>query len=103
MEGSVLIPACIGIFRIGDPSVDAIAIPPWFAVVSLETSLPFASVVTPSVISLSVILNDWAFNRKDEPATLTFPETLKLPVIVNPLDCEMTPPGAVPVKLLALL
>ena len=102
MEGSVLIPACNGIFRNGVPSVDAIAIPPWFAVVSVEISLPLASVVMPRVISLSVILNDWALKTKEVPETLTFPETLKLPVIVSPEDCEMTFPGAVPVKLFAI-
>ena len=31
----------------GEPSVEAIAIPPWFAVLSFEISLPLPSVLNP--------------------------------------------------------
>ena len=41
----------------GVPSVDAIAIPPWFAVVSVETSLPLLSVLIPRTRSASATCN----------------------------------------------
>jgi len=60
---------------IGVPTVDAIEIPPWFAVTSVETSSPFDAVVTPRVISLSEIFNCCAYTSVVVPPIDTFPET----------------------------
>ena len=54
--GNVSMPAILRFTR-GVPSVEATAIPPRFAVVSLETSLPEISVVNPRIISASLTLN----------------------------------------------
>jgi hypothetical protein len=55
--------------------VDAIAIPPVFAVVSVETSLPNASVITPTTISLSLILSSLDTIYDDVPPIVILPPT----------------------------
>ena len=77
---------------IGDPSVDAIAIPPLFAVVSVETSLPAELVVNPRTISASFTLNVSVNNVAEVPPTVIFPDTFKLlltckslPIVTFPL------------------
>jgi hypothetical protein len=59
----------------GLPSVDAIAIPPVFAVVSVETSLPRASVTIPTTRSLSLILSSLDTIYDDVPPIVIFPPT----------------------------
>jgi hypothetical protein len=62
----------------GVPTVEATAIPPLFAVVSFETSLPNASVVKPTTISLSVTLSSLTARNAVVPPTVMFPPTYKL-------------------------
>ena len=72
----VSIPA---IFRLisGEPSVDATAIPPWFAVVSLETSCPLISVVNPRTMSESETLKVSTRMNPVVPPIVIFPVTFK--------------------------
>lgn len=72
----------------GFPTVEAIAIPPPFAVVSLETSLPPESVVTPTTTFLSETLNSSTI--RVAPA----PTINKLPLTVRSF-CTVTLPGNV--------
>jgi len=44
-----------------------------------------------------------AFKITEVPPTLRFPEIVTLPVTLNPEDCEITLPGAVPVRYCASL
>ena len=62
----------------GVPTVLATAIPPWLAVVSLEISLPKASVVIPSTISLSFTLSSLTARNAVVPPTVMFPPTKRL-------------------------
>ena len=80
MGESVSIPAMLRLTS-GEPSVDAIAIPPWFAVVSLETSLPNASVLKPRIMSASVTCNLWTSRNADVPPIVMFPFTFKFLLI----------------------
>jgi copper chaperone CopZ len=59
----------------GLPSVEAIAIPPVFAVRSVEVSLPRASVTIPTTRSLSLILSSLDTIYDDVPPTVMFPPT----------------------------
>ena len=77
MEGLVSIPA-IKRSTNGVPSVDASATPPWFAVLSFETSLPLPSVLNPRTISGSDIFSCWAKIAADVPPIVMFPVTFKL-------------------------
>jgi hypothetical protein len=55
--------------------VEAIAIPPVFAVISVETSLPRELVTIPTTISLSLILSSLDTIYDDVPPTVIFPPT----------------------------
>ena len=77
---------------IGDPSVDAIAIPPLFAVVSVETSLPEELVVNPRTISASFTLNVSVNNVAEVPPTVIFPVTFKLLLTCKSLPIVTFPP-----------
>ena len=101
--GLLLIPTSNGKLINGLPSVLAIEIPPWDAVKSDEISWFKVLVVIPSTIFLSLIWSVAASKITELPPTLTFPETNKSPVMLNPLDCEITLPGAVPVRYCASL
>ena len=85
MEGSVS-PAP-GFTRVisGDPSVDARATPPWFAVVSFEMSFPPASVLNPRIISGSDIFKVSAKIVAEVPPMVTVPSTFKLRVTFKSL------------------
>ena len=62
----------------GEPSVDATAIPPRFAVVSVEISTPLILVVIPSIISLSFTLSSLTARNAVVPPTVMFPPTKRL-------------------------
>ena len=85
MEGSVS-PAP-GFTRVisGDPSVDAIAIPPWLAVVSFDISLPPASVLIPRIRSGSETFKLSAKIVAEVPPMVTVPSTFKLRVTCKSL------------------
>ena len=76
MAGLVSIPA-MNNWTNGVPSVEARATPPWFAVLSLELSLPKASVLKPRTISGSNMFNDCENNVADVPPIVIFPLTFK--------------------------
>jgi len=57
----------------GVPTVDAIAIPPLLAVISVEISLPLPSVVIPITISLSLTLSSLTARNAVVPPTVMFP------------------------------
>ena len=77
MAGFVSIPA-MNNWTNGVPSVDATAIPPWLAVLSLEISLPNASVLYPRTISGSLTTNSWTLMNAVVPPSVMFPVTFKL-------------------------
>ena len=77
MAGNVSIPAILR-FTSGFPSVEATAIPPWFAVVSLEDSLFWESVVNPKIISASDTLKFSTRTYPVVPPIVIFPVTFKL-------------------------
>jgi hypothetical protein len=78
--GNVSIPAILRFTR-GLPSVEATAIPPRFAVVSLETSLPKASVLNPITISESLTVSVSVNNVAVVPPIVILPLTFKLRLI----------------------
>ena len=80
MGGNVSIPTILRFTR-GVPSVDATAIPPRFAVVSFETSLPDSSVLNPRIISLSETLSVSVNKVAEVPPIVIFPDTFKLRLI----------------------
>ena len=84
MDGLVSIPA-IKILTNGVPSVDARATPPWFAVLSFETSFPSASVLKPRIISGSATFNSWTLRNAVVPPSVIFPVTFKLRVTCKSL------------------
>jgi hypothetical protein len=59
----------------GLPSVLATAIPPLLAVISVEISLPKASVVIPRTISLSLTLSSLTARNAVVPPTVILPPT----------------------------
>jgi hypothetical protein len=59
----------------GVPTVEATAIPPVFAVSSVEASLPKELVVKPTTISLSVTLSSFTARNAVVPPTVIFPPT----------------------------
>jgi len=75
VDGMLSVPTPATISINGVPTVDAIAIPPWFAVVSLETSAPPTLVVIPSTISLSFTLSSLTAMNAVVPPTVMFPPT----------------------------
>ena len=81
MEGIVSIPAIL-ISINGLPSVDAIAIPPWFAVISVEASSLRAFVVNPNTISLSLTINSLTVINAVVPPTVIFPLTFRSELIL---------------------
>ena len=97
MYGTLSVPTPATISINGVPSVDAIAIPPWFAVVSVEASWFDALVVIPSTISLSLICNVVAFKIAVVPPILMFPDTYKFcPTVKSPKDAVILADGTVP-------
>ena len=62
----------------GVPSVEAIAIPPLLALISVEISLPKESVLMPSTISLSLTFNSLTARNAVVPPIVIFPPTYKL-------------------------
>ena len=82
VEGCVSIPET-SIVTKGFPSVEAIAIPPPLAVVSVERSTDgyseFEEVVTPRIISLSVTLKSCTLTFDAVPPIERFPVTVKSP------------------------
>ena len=65
-------------FTKGLPSVDAIEIPPVFAVVSFEISLPAPSVLTPRTRSASATCKVWVTNALEVPPIVILPLTFIL-------------------------
>ena len=65
----------------GLPSVDATAIPPWLAVVSLEILLLKASVTNPRTMSGSETTNCCVLSCADVPPIVILPFTFKFPRI----------------------
>jgi len=75
VDGTSSVPTPALISNNGLPSVDATAIPPWFAVVSFEITAPPAVVARPTIISLSLTVNVDAAIRTDVPPIVTLPPT----------------------------
>ena len=100
MAGNVSIPA---IFKLtsGFPSVDARATPPWFAVVSLETSLPNASVLKPRTISGSAIFSCCRLSCVVVPPKEILLLTYKSPRTVRAFVVDILSLLIVPVVILA--
>jgi hypothetical protein len=81
----------------------AIAIPPRFAVVSVERSKVPEVVVIPRTIFLSVTFRVFVETVNVVPPILMLPPTYKSPETFNLVDWEITDAGAVPVKLPAFV
>jgi hypothetical protein len=77
VEGRDEIPATVKSTN-GVPSVDAIAMPPAFAVKSVETSTPSFDVVRPITISLSSTVSSFTLIKAVVPPIVIFPVTFKL-------------------------
>ena len=75
MDGTSSVPKPALISNNGLPSVDATAIPPWFAVVSLEITTPPPVVARPTIISLSLTVNVEDAIRTLVPPIVTLPPT----------------------------
>ena len=78
MDGILSVPTPETISINGVPSVDAIAIPPRFAVMSVETSTPPTLVVIPSTISLSFTLSSLTAINAVVPPIVILPPTKRL-------------------------